>query len=52
MNVNEGTVHAIVSILSANVPDEETPQFDIRVPKKGVTVLAGQLGEVKCRVRA
>ena len=51
LNVSEDTVRAIVSTLSATVSDEEAPQHDVRVGKKGLTIAAGQLGEVRCRVR-
>ena len=54
LNVSENTAKAIVSILSATVSDEEeaAPQYEVRVGKKGLTIPAGQVGEVRCRVRA
>lgn len=54
LNISENTSKAIVSILSETVSDEKeiAPQFDVRVGKKGLTIPAGQVGEVRCKVRA
>lgn len=50
LSVTESTVEALVSALQLIAPDE-TP-CNVRIGRKGVTIPAGKICEVKCRVRA
>lgn len=50
LSVTESTIEALVSALQLTAPDE-TPACNIRIGKKGVTIPAGKICEVKCRVR-
>lgn len=52
MSVSESTVETLISVLQILAPDETPPQCTVRVGKKGLTIPAGQICEVKCRVRA
>ena len=50
LSVTENTVEALVSALHITASDE-TPLCNVRIGKKGVTIPAGKIYEVKCRVR-
>lgn len=50
LGVSASTVEALVLALQ-QVTFTETPQHYVRIGKRGVTIPAGQIREVKCRVR-
>lgn len=50
LSVAESTVEALVSALQIMATDE-TPLCNVRIGKKGVTIPAGKIREVRCRVR-
>lgn len=52
MNVRENTVDIMVSAVKTKSPEEAASYFNVKVGKKGLTIQAGQIGEVKCRVRS
>lgn len=52
MSVSESTVETLISVLQIVAPDETPPPCTVQVGKKGLTIHAGQICEVKCRVRA
>ncbi|XP_027886122.1 uncharacterized protein LOC114152417 [Xiphophorus couchianus] len=52
MSLSEQTVETLISILQILSPDETPSPCPVRVGKKGLTIPAGQICEVRCRVRA
>lgn len=51
LSVSSSAVDALVSALQMPTPDEIDPECSVRTGKKGVMIPAGQICEVKCRVR-
>lgn len=51
LSASESTVEALVSALEIMASDDTSPQCNIKVGKKGITIPAGQISEVRCRVR-
>lgn len=51
LSVSESTVEALVSALEIMASDETPPQCNVKVGKKGINIPAGQVCEVRCRVR-
>lgn len=51
LKVSKDAARVIVSHLSAAI-DEEPLQYDTGVGKKGLTIPKGQIGKVRCRIRA
>ncbi|KAI4875326.1 hypothetical protein NFI96_030093, partial [Prochilodus magdalenae] len=51
LSVDGGAVESLVSVLQMMAPEETSPALSVRVGKKGVTVPAGKIHPVKCRVR-
>lgn len=52
MSVDESAVETLISALLLLAPQESPLPTTVRVGKKGLTIPAGQICEVKCRVRA
>ncbi|KAK0153522.1 hypothetical protein N1851_004783 [Merluccius polli] len=51
LSVTDSTAEALVSALETTLSAETTAQCNVRVGKKGMTIPAGQICEVRCRVR-
>lgn len=51
LSISDSAVEALVSALQILTPDETAPECSVRTGKKGVTIPAGQICEVRCRVR-
>lgn len=51
LRISDSAVEALVSTLQILTPDETSIECSVRTGKKGVTVPAGQICEVSCRVR-
>lgn len=51
LSVSETAVEALVSVLQILTPDEITPECSVRTGKRGVNIPAGQICEVRCRIR-
>ena len=51
LSITKTTVEAFVSALQITAPEETPSLFNVRVAKKGLTAPAGQIKEVRSRVR-
>lgn len=51
LGASESTVEALVAALEMMASDDTFPQCNVKVGKKGITIPAGQISEVRCRVR-
>ncbi|KAK0134313.1 hypothetical protein N1851_030134 [Merluccius polli] len=51
LSVTDSTAEALVSALETTLSAETTAQCNVRVGKKGMTIPAGQICEVRCRVK-
>lgn len=52
LNLSEGTAEALACALKVREPEPTPTPGDVKMGKKGLTIPAGQICEVKCRVRA
>lgn len=51
LSISDSTVEALVSALQLMAPDLTTPECSVRTGKRGATIPAGQVCEVRCRIR-
>lgn len=51
LSISDSTVEALVSALQLMAPDLMTPECSVRTGKRGATIPAGQVCEVRCRIR-
>lgn len=51
LSISDSTVEALVSALQLMAPDLTTPECSVRTGKRGAVIPAGQVCEVRCRIR-
>lgn len=51
LSISDSAVEALVSAFQVLTPDETVPECSVRTGKRGVIIPAGQICEVRCRVR-
>lgn len=52
LNLSEDTAEALACALKVGEPEQTLPPCDVKMGKKGQTIPAGQICELKCKVRA